>query len=345
MSLPLVSVIIRTNAARQGCLQNAIDSIMGQTWKNIEIVLVENGSNVLESWLLENFRQDETRSISYYQLDGADRCMAGNLGLAKAKGEYLCFLDDDDLFYPEHIEMLAGALNEKREVAAAYSLAEEQPSKIISYTPFEVKEGTKKRSFQREFSRGALFVNNYLAIQCVLFRKKLFKKYGGFDRELEKLEDWHLWVSYASQDDFLFVNRITSLYRTPYEVADILKRDQELDQFYALARSKQEEIKTILDKKLLKEIIDEIMRPSVIASQAGRWYSNRMIEQSETYRNYCDENGIDLAKEGISSSVLKAIELSNQIILENRFLWFLLRTEHKLKHSMRLSLIKRLWQR
>ncbi len=346
MNLPTVSVIIRTNSFRKGCLAEAIDSVLKQTYQSIELVIIENGSNDLEAWLLNYEFGDDSRVINYYYSELFDRCAAGNLGLKEAKGEYLCFLDDDDLFYPQHLQLLVTALETHEDVGAAYSLAEEVPSEIRSYTPFDHTDGKKTLSFQREFSRGALLVNNNLAIQCVLFRRTLFMEYGGFDPELGRLEDWHLWVRYASKDDFIFVNEVSSLYRTPYSVNEILTRDKMLDVYYPLVRDKQKEILVDVDEKLITEILAEIFRPTKLSFFVYSKFSKDIVINSNVYKLFVDQHDAGIPKQAcISSNVLEAINLANSIVIENKLLWFTQRIEYALKDILHLSLIKRLWLR
>ncbi|MFK8068608.1 MAG: glycosyltransferase [Gammaproteobacteria bacterium] len=344
MNLPLVSVIIRTNVQRKGCLAEAIDSVLKQTYQYIELVIVENGSEELEDWLSRYEIENGSRIISYYHSAFFDRCAAGNIGLAEAKGEYLCFLDDDDLFYPEHIQFLVSELEARKDVAAAYSLAEEIPSEISSYTPFIHEDGTKKLSFQRTFSRGALFVNNNLAIQCVLFRKSLFVKHGGFDPELERLEDWNLWVRYASKDDFIFVNHVGSMYRTPFSIHEILLRDKMLDRYYSRAREKQKDVVVEIDEKLITEILAEIFRVTKITSLVFSKFSKSMVINSYTFKQSFSKHKVN-QQQKYTSNVLEAIKLANQIVLEKKLLWMMHRTETTLKKLLHLSLFKRLWFR
>lgn len=339
MNSPLVSVIIRTSFSRRGCLEEAIHSIESQTYKNIELVVIENGSKQLKSWLLEKFHGLRCR-LSYYHLSQANRCIAGNLGMEKAKGELLCFLDDDDLFYPQHIEILTNTLINNHTISAAYSIAHELPSNIRSYTPFEYDDKKKKAIFKRKFDRGALFVNNYIPIQSIVFKKELFFKHGGFDTGLNNLEDWNLWTRFASQHDFLFIKKVTSLYRVPSSLSAMVARDEILDQYYPLARQKQQGITILLDTHLLKEIINEILRPCIIASIMCRISSFNVIA-TPIYKTFCIQNNLDLEKEKVEFNVLNAINLANSIIIELKFIWFIMRLETRLKNDCRFSVLKR----
>ncbi|MBK8401207.1 MAG: hypothetical protein IPL29_09200 [Propionivibrio sp.] len=102
-------------------------------------------------------------------------------------------------------------------------------------------------SYQQPFSRPILWHHNYLAIQAVVFRRELYKRYGGFDETLENLEDWNLWTRYSLEQDFLLVQKATSLYRVPESQKMIRQRQVQLDAYYALAVKKQSEMAITLN--------------------------------------------------------------------------------------------------
>jgi hypothetical protein len=83
-----------------------------------------------------------------------------------------------------------------------------------------------------------LWHHNFMPIQAVLFRRELFDAYGGFDPDLEQLEDWNLWVRYSLKRDFAMVEKVTSLYRVPARADQAADRQQVLDDYYAKATAK-----------------------------------------------------------------------------------------------------------
>jgi glycosyltransferase involved in cell wall biosynthesis len=220
---PLVSVIIRT-CNRPKTLKNALISVRNQTYSNIEIVVVEDGKNTSEKMIKEEYSDINIRYFFYG--DKVGRTKTGNYALKQAKGKYFNFLDDDDTFYPNHIELLVKAL-EKENVKAAYSVAQESQITIKSLDPYVVKEKRKLIRFEQPFNRILLCFSNYIPIQSIMFDRSLFDELGGFDEELELLEDWDLWVRYSTRTDFIFVNAVTSVYHVNYTRKEKTKRDIE----------------------------------------------------------------------------------------------------------------------
>lgn len=221
MKQPLVSVIIRT-CNRPDVLKQAIDSICRQTYKNVEIIVVEDGKNVSKQMIdTEYFNCN----IKYYCIgEKKGRSKAGNIGLEKASGQYYNFLDDDDILYDEHIETLVNVLQEGQ-YRAAYSIAEEKQIKVYSFEPYKYKVKREKITFAQPFNRVLLYHANFIPIQSIMFDKSLYEKLGGFDEKLDALEDWDLWVRYSTLEDFAFVEQITSAYFVNYERGKKKKRD------------------------------------------------------------------------------------------------------------------------
>ncbi len=224
MSQPLVSVLIRT-CQRPDVLKYALNSVKSQTYKNIQVVVVEDGENRSEDIL-----KKEYSDLNYiYRATGhkVGRSEAGNLALKLADGEYLNFLDDDDYFYSNHIEVLVKAVQSgKYEVV--YSVAQE------CYCSYNTKkcqyhEFYRHVRYRVPFNRMYLTWMNYLPIQSVLFSRQLYLEYGGFRENYEALEDWDLWVRYAYKTEFYFVNEITSVYHVPVWQC---KRQRALDHSY-----------------------------------------------------------------------------------------------------------------
>lgn len=242
----LVSVVMRTYRGRLPWLREAVSSVLNQTHPNIELIVVEDGSDEAETYLREVANTGKLASVVYRALPKVGRCKAGNAGLELATGEFLIFLDDDDLFFAEHVEILITELAPRPDFGATYSLAYEVPTEVRSLSPLRYEEATSDIVHRQPFSRPILWHHNYLSIQAVLFRRTLYEQYGGFDESMENLEDWNLWTRYSLQHDFFLVEKATSLYRVPGNRKVARDRQLQLDKYYALAQRKQEEMEISL---------------------------------------------------------------------------------------------------
>lgn len=231
---PSVSIIVRT-CQRPAVLREALISISKQTYNNIEVIVVEDGVESAKEMIETEFFD---MNIKYYATgQKLGRSFAGNLGLEKSSGEYLNFLDDDDLFYADHVECLVSTIL-RCDVAAAYSFGFETPVTVINTAPYEYIVQTYNKRYREKFDEVELCYHNYIPIQCIMFSRKLFEEYGGFDTSLDYLEDWDLWVRYAQKGPFAWIEKTTSLYKVPYERTTQKARQKELDNALNIVREK-----------------------------------------------------------------------------------------------------------
>lgn len=250
---PLVSVLVRT-CGRPNVLREALISLRNQTYKNLEVVIVEDGKNVSEKMIKEEFSDLNILYKATGEKQG--RCRVGNLAMENANGKYLNFLDDDDLFFADHIETLVQALHKHNSYKLAYSNSFETKIEVKSVDPkYEYIEESRVIVHNRPFSRIALLKMNLFPIQAVMFEKSIFEKYGGMDEELDNLEDWEMWQKFSAENTFLYVPKTTSLYRVPAKQKNYKDRQEELDSYYNKAKEKVNSRNVVVKpEELLKEI-------------------------------------------------------------------------------------------
>lgn len=239
---PKVSIIVRT-CGRPAVLRETLISIRNQTYNNIETVVVEDGKEVSKKMIDKEFFDMNI----VYKATGkkVGRSKAGNLAMSLASGEYLNFLDDDDLFYADHVEVLVNNII-KNKISAAYATGFATPIVIKSKDPYIYELKNYLGVHKQAFNRIILCHHNYIPIECIMFSKKLFEKYGGLDETADALEDWDLWVRYSMHTDFYFVFKTTSLYRIPAENKINATRQKALDDAYKYMRGKQKQYKKTL---------------------------------------------------------------------------------------------------
>lgn len=239
---PLVSIVTRTYKGREKFLKECISSVLNQTYPKIEHIIVEDGGNTMETLISDVVKNNPSYSVRYQACEKKGRSYIGNKGVEISKGRYCLFLDDDDLIFPDHISILVDAIYKNTNVKASYSLAWEVLTEIKSDNSYIEREYRFNDIFEQEFDREKLLKYNYIPIQCILFSKDLFDNYGGFEEDMDQLEDWNLWTKYALVSNFKFVNKITSLYRTPYSINIRNERAAKLDAAYQDALKKQREL-------------------------------------------------------------------------------------------------------
>lgn len=239
---PIISVLVRT-VGRPAILRECLISLRNQTYDNFEVIVVEDGPGISEEMIKKEFQDLDIRYQSTGEKKG--RCHAANIALEMARGEFLNFLDDDDLFYGDHLETLILEQRRHPDYKLYFSSSIEVKTEYISHNPLKYTEYSRIIFPIREFNRFRMTHENQLPIQAALFSRTLLEKTGGFDESLDSLEDWDFWLRCSFETDFWYVDKSTSLFRTPYHMKKIKARNKELD-FYK---------QTVLDKYSKREYL------------------------------------------------------------------------------------------
>ncbi|MBD5102992.1 MAG: glycosyltransferase [Subdoligranulum sp.] len=215
---PLVSVIVRT-CGRPEILRRTLQSLRWQTWRNFEIVVTEDGPDTARVLLETEFADLPIRYLN----DGVrhGRAANGNRGLAAAKGTLCNFLDDDDFFYPDHLELLVGfwCAHPEADLVLGSAMA-------LFCLPDGTATQLEPMIFDR-IDRFSMCQNCRIPIQTVLFRHSLFERYGGLLETLDAHEDWGMWLKYLEHGRRVTphapdIRRATSIFVQPagQEAAD-----------------------------------------------------------------------------------------------------------------------------
>lgn len=199
---PLVSVIIPT-CDRPERLRVAVESVLRQTYAELEAIVVNDGGSDLGALLAS---LDTTgRVVSLRLARNRERAAARNAALRLARGTYVAYLDDEDRYEPDHVETLVRAL-ETSGGAVAYTDA----------TPAcELPEGEGYRVEAKEWScphpsvRDWLLVSNCIPLLCVMHRRDCLDEVGAFDETLETHEDWDLLIRLSRRWEFVHVEKTT----------------------------------------------------------------------------------------------------------------------------------------
>ena len=148
------------------------------------------------------------------------------------------FLDDDDLLFPDHVEILIAALLKEEQAVAAYSLAMEVGTVAGHEGRYVEVSHETNAAFKQDFDYETLLDHNYIPIQSILFKRDLYMERGGFETDMSNLEDWNLWLRYAYKNRFCYVPKTTSLFRTPADPKVRLDRHKQLHNAYYIAKSR-----------------------------------------------------------------------------------------------------------
>ena len=236
-SAPLVSVIIRT-CGKPWSLRQTLRSLCHQTYKNFEVVVVEDNAPLAQAVAQQEFPQLNIRYACPGEHYGRGRM--GNLGLSMAKGEFINFLDDDDFFYADHLELMLSRFEQQPQAQLVVGAAMQMIADVTSHEPYalDVKRWVHLDNLRCDplLVAGAI----PMPLQSVMFRRELYEQYGGMHETLDGGEDWYMWLKYFAKarrtslchGDFY---RATSIFLVPANRTAAATRDEHYKQFYAQA--------------------------------------------------------------------------------------------------------------
>ncbi len=274
---PKVSILIRT-VDRPAWLRQALASCMHQTHENLEVIVVEDGESFSRA-IVDEFRG---RLDLRYEATGGKvgRARAGNRALALATGEWLNFLDDDDVFFADHVEVLLAAATAAG-AKGAYGFAWETKTQVHDRDRAEYDETMHATVHRQPFDRLTLWHHNFLPIQAVLFHRSLYERHGGFAEDMDQLEDWNLWTRYTLEDDFVLVPKTTSKYRVPADTRGAADRQALLDRAYEDARARQGALRVTMSPRAISEMAERYARTQAL-----------MLVTREDVRRFVGSSGV-----------------------------------------------------
>ena len=237
---PLVTVITRTYQGRGVFLEQAMRSVFNQTYPAVELLVVEDGGDS-QLTFVSSLSEGAPNGCRVRFLANAKlgRSAAGNAGLAAARGDFILFLDDDDLLFADHLETLTSPLLQDDSLAAAYALAFEVRTQVSCDGSGYTEESFQTAPiYHQEWDYDVLLHHNFIPIQAILFKRALYEQRGGFDSGLDLLEDWNLWLRYGYGQRFFHVSKTTSLYRTPADPEKHSERQALLHLAYEEAKTR-----------------------------------------------------------------------------------------------------------
>lgn len=198
----LVSIIIPTYN-RLIFLKKAVESAMSQTYRNIEVIIIDAGSNDGTCDYLKNLQKNHENSLKVFlSKENLNGSQARNMGAKQAEGKWLAFLDDDDVALPNKIELqLDLALSNAKAVA-------------VSSNYIVVKDNKRKLVvLPQALSLQKMLQDNYLGGASVCFcLKEIFFEVGGFDEKLLSSQDHDLWLKFFLKGPVLICQAATVLY-------------------------------------------------------------------------------------------------------------------------------------
>lgn len=213
---------------RAFCIQNAIDSLLKQTYQDFELIIVDDGStDDTEKLIKEKYVKElHTKKIVYKKLkQNKGVCNARNVGLKSAYNNWIGYLDSDNEMLPDFLETFQKTIIKNPKNTIFYSRLLRTDGRIIGH-PFNYEQ---------------LQNANFIDLGVFVHNKSLILKYGKFDTNLKRLVDWDLILRYTKKEKPIFIEKVLLKYSEDNNYARITNTESLQD------------AKLIIDKKRAKE--------------------------------------------------------------------------------------------
>ncbi|MBD2579593.1 glycosyltransferase [Oscillatoria sp. FACHB-1406] len=201
--MPLISVLISVYNGEK-TIRETLESVLAQTFSDFEIVIINDGSTDSTVEAINSLGDSRIHIFSY---PNAGLNASRNRAISHAEGEYVSFLDADDLWTPDKLELQLKALQDYPEAAAVYSWTDyiDIESKFLRTGPHH--------SFQGDVFAKLLLADFIGSGSNPLIRKSAFAEVGDFDTSIKGGQDWDMWVRLARRYPFAVVPSVQILYR------------------------------------------------------------------------------------------------------------------------------------
>ena len=203
---PLVSVITPT-FNRADFVGECIESVLGQTYPNLEHLLVDDGSTDNTQEIVERYLPDQR--LRFARQANSGQATARNMGLGMARGEYICFLDSDNVWKLDKIERQLKLMQQHPAVDVIYGNQEviDEDGNILP-----MPEHKRMKRYSGRIT-DKLLLDNFVSFNTAMIRRRCFDKVKGFDQSVRAGDDYDLWLRFSAHFEFLHVPEIFGQYR------------------------------------------------------------------------------------------------------------------------------------
>lgn len=190
---------------REEIVGEAIESVLAQTYRNFELLIVDDGSKDDSVAVVKTFQDPRIRLIELPYNRGVSA--ARNAGLREAEGAFIAYIDSDNVWSPDYLSVMLDAFRQQPEATSAYAGQE-----VWEYLP-----GVDRDEFRfvrmAPFNRSRLEHRNFIDLNVFMHRRESYAAFGGFNESMRRLVDWELILRYTVQRPPVFLPVTLGRYR------------------------------------------------------------------------------------------------------------------------------------
>jgi glycosyltransferase involved in cell wall biosynthesis len=254
---PAVSVVVATfNYGR--FLSTALDSALGQTFGDLEVIVIDDGSTDATEAVVAPYLSDSR--LRYERTEHLGQPAAKNVGIGLARAPLLAFLDADDVWLPTKLEQQIQLFEADTALGVAYSrrLLIDEWGRDLEYEQPVLHRGNVLEQ---------LFRDNFVCFSSSVIRRQVFEQVGLFDTTLALAIDYDLWLRVALRYPFDFIDEPLVKYRTGHA---------------SLSRRTEERLTTV--NRIIARFLDEYggreeLPPAVVRRARAETYYHMALEQ------------------------------------------------------------------
>lgn len=204
--MPKVSVIV-TTYNRKEYLTETIQSILNQTYQDFELIVIDNFSNYDFYALIESFKNEKI--IALQNQNNGIIAINRNIGINQAKGEYIAFCDDDDIWIQNKISKQMDVFDKDKSLVLCCT------NRLIINSNGKRSEMKSLNWIPSKYNLSNLLLSNFVSYSSVLLKREILNKTGVFPNDLKfkAIEDYHLWLRIVYYGKIFFLNEMLVLYR------------------------------------------------------------------------------------------------------------------------------------
>lgn len=201
--MSMISVILPTYN-RAYCLEASMNSVLNQSYPDLELIIVDDGSDDGTKELVENMQQTDPRVRYFYTQINQGAAAARNYGIERASGDYLAFQDSDDLWRPEKLSLQMKQMDEKKADFCYHEVQCNFGNGQYAILPQQQVPVHKKEGDIYE----QMLYENLVDCPSLLVKRGCIDRIGMFDTQMKALEDYDLALLLAREYRAAFVNQV-----------------------------------------------------------------------------------------------------------------------------------------
>ena len=217
-----ISVIMRTYNRHQ-YIGRAIESVLNQTFQDFELIIVNDGGSRECEAVIESFQSNK---IWYLYVEHGGVSHALNQGILTSRSKYIAYLDDDDRYFPDHLQTLVSALE-----SSSYPFIYTDGYRVVKqYEDGKWNQISKTVAHLYDFNPGRFAECNYIPVLGMAHRRDCLEHIGLFETDLPNVEEWDIWTKAAELYDFKHLKKVTCEYE--YRIGPDSLTGRQLDHLF-----------------------------------------------------------------------------------------------------------------